>query len=65
MRGTVRAAAALSVLALLAAGCAKPAPKAPKTAAKFKACMVTDIGGIHDKSFNQTSWAGMQAAQAA
>src|SRR5215471_18037881 len=27
--------------------------------------MVTDIGGIHDKSFNQSSWAGMQAAQAA
>jgi basic membrane protein A len=27
--------------------------------------MVTDIGGIHDKSFNQSSWQGMQAAQAA
>jgi basic membrane protein A len=27
--------------------------------------MVTDIGGINDKSFNQSSWAGMQAAQAA
>jgi basic membrane protein A and related proteins len=27
--------------------------------------MVTDIGGINDKSFNQTSWAGMQAAAAA
>jgi len=25
--------------------------------------MVTDIGGINDKSFNQTSWAGMTAAQ--
>ena len=66
MRGTFRAAAALSVLALVVAGCAKPAPKAPAAAAaKFKACMVTDIGGINDKSFNQSSWAGMQAAQKA
>src|SRR5215472_11092045 len=27
--------------------------------------MVTDTGGINDKSFNQSSWAGMQAAAAA
>jgi len=54
------------VLAVLAAGCAKPAPKSKTpTAAQFKACMVTDIGGINDKSFNQSSWAGMQAAQQA
>jgi basic membrane protein A len=66
VRGIVRAAATLSVLALLAAGCAKPAAKSnTPTAAKFKACMVTDIGGINDKSFNQSSWAGMQAAQSA
>jgi basic membrane protein A len=31
----------------------------------FKACMVTDTGGIDDKSFNASAWAGMQAAQAA
>lgn len=31
----------------------------------FSACMVTDTGGIDDKSFNAASWAGMQAAQAA
>ncbi len=57
MRGTVKAAAALGVVALLAAGCAKPAAKSPTTtkAAKFLACMVTDIGGINDKSFNQSS----------
>jgi basic membrane protein A len=66
VRGTFRAVAALSVLALLAAGCAKPAAKSPTTtAAKFKACMVTDIGGINDKSFNQSSYAGMLAAQSA
>ena len=27
------------------------------------ACMVLDTGGVDDKSFNQSSWAGMQAAQ--
>jgi basic membrane protein A and related proteins len=66
VRITVKAAAALGVVALLAAGCAKPAAKSTTpTAAKFKACMVTDIGGVNDKSFNQSSWAGMQAAQSA
>jgi basic membrane protein A and related proteins len=63
VRRTVKAAAALGVVALLAAGCAKPAAKNTTTAAKFKACMVTDIGGINDKSFNQSSYAGMTAAQ--
>jgi len=32
-------------------------------ASSFVACMVTDTGGINDKSFNQSAWAGMQAAQ--
>lgn len=30
----------------------------------FTACMVTDTGGIDDKSFNASAWAGMQKAQA-
>jgi basic membrane protein A and related proteins len=63
VRRTVKAAAALGVVALLAAGCAKPAATNTTTAAKFKACMVTDIGGINDKSFNQSSYAGMTEAQ--
>jgi basic membrane protein A and related proteins len=33
--------------------------------AKFLGCMVTDTGGIDDRSFNASSWAGMQAAMAA
>jgi basic membrane protein A and related proteins len=33
-------------------------------AAKFLACMVTDTGGIDDRSFNASSWAAMQAAAA-
>ena len=31
----------------------------------LKACMVLDTGGVDDKSFNQSSWAGMQAANKA
>jgi len=31
-------------------------------ASKFKACVVTDTGGINDKSFNASAWAGAQAA---
>jgi basic membrane protein A and related proteins len=35
------------------------------TSAKFLGCMVTDTGGIDDRSFNASSWSGMQAAAAA
>ena len=31
----------------------------------FTGCMVTDTGGINDKSFNQSAWQGMQEAAAA
>ncbi|MEV6298117.1 BMP family ABC transporter substrate-binding protein [Actinoplanes sp. NPDC051861] len=33
-------------------------------AAAYKACMVTDTGGIDDKSFNASAWAGLEAAKA-
>jgi basic membrane protein A and related proteins len=70
MRAMVKVGAALSVLAVLATGCAKPASSnnsngGSTAKAKFTGCMVTDTGGIDDKSFNQSSWAGMQAAQQA
>src|ERR1700760_4123421 len=35
------------------------------TTGKFLGCMVTDTGGINDKSFNQSAWEGMQQAAAA
>ncbi len=38
--------------------------KAPH-AAKFLACMVTDTGGIDDRSFNASSWQGVQNAESA
>ncbi|HET7304854.1 MAG TPA: BMP family ABC transporter substrate-binding protein [Segeticoccus sp.] len=31
----------------------------------LEACMVLDTGGVDDRSFNQSSWAGMQAAHEA
>jgi basic membrane protein A and related proteins len=30
----------------------------------YKACMVSDVGGIDDNSFNENAWAGMERAQA-
>jgi basic membrane protein A and related proteins len=71
VRGKIATAAAFSVLALLAAACgSNTAPSnnssgGVSASGKFLACMVTDTGGIDDKSFNQSSWQGMQAAQAA
>jgi len=38
---------------------------AAATTAKFLGCMVTDTGGIDDRSFNASSWQGMQAAASA
>jgi basic membrane protein A and related proteins len=29
----------------------------------YSACMVTDVGGIDDRSFNASAWAGIQAAE--
>ena len=71
MRKAFQAAAALAAVALVAAGCAKPSSTSSGNgtgagaAAKFTGCMVTDTGGINDKSFNQSSWQGMQAAASA
>lgn len=38
-------------------------PAGPATKAGMKVCQVTDTGGIDDKSFNATAWAGAQRAQ--
>ena len=54
---------ALCMIFALAACGSKPAA-APAAAAKVKVGMVTDVGGVNDKSFNQTSWEGLQALAA-
>jgi basic membrane protein A len=54
---------------LTAAACGNAPDETPSgssgasTAAAYKACMVTDTGGIDDKSFNASAWAGVQAAK--
>jgi len=69
---------ALSALALLTSACASAgsgsgggsggggnSSSSTAGATKFTACMVTDTGGLDDKSFNQSSWEGFQAANKA
>jgi basic membrane protein A len=78
VRTKIRNAAALGLIALLATACgsaAKPnssSPKSPSSTSgsrassigKLLGCMVTDTGGIDDRSFNAASWQGMQEARA-
>ena len=51
-------------LCMIFALCACGQAVAPAAAAKIKIGMVTDVGGVNDKSFNQTSWEGLQALAA-
>jgi basic membrane protein A len=79
VKKTLAASAVLTVAGLLAAACgsstsnssgsssasAKASSAASaSTAGKFLGCMVTDTGGIDDRSFNASSWQGMQEAAA-
>jgi len=57
-------AATVALSALLLAGCA-PAPAQPTNTADagdYCARMVTNSGGLQDRSFNQSSWEGLQQA---
>ncbi|MGZ4504795.1 MAG: BMP family lipoprotein [Nocardioidaceae bacterium] len=77
MRHATKIAAVIGATVLLVAGCgSKPSNTASNgnsasggssngtSAGKaFKACMVLDVGGVDDRSFNQSSWAGMTAAK--
>ena len=77
MRHPLKIVTALGAASLLFAGCSKPAsstatdePSATNSspsasAGSLKACMVLDVGGVDDHSFNQSSWGGLQAANKA
>jgi basic membrane protein A and related proteins len=52
----------LMIAAFVLSACAKTAPAATTAAPKFKACEVTDTGGVDDKSFNATAWKGVTDA---
>ncbi len=57
MKKSYAAFSLLLVAAFVVAACTPAAP-----AADFKACQVTDTGGIDDKSFNATAWKGIEDA---
>ncbi len=63
---TTSSAAASQTATSAATGSASPTSSAAGGAAgaAFKACMVLDVGGVDDRSFNQSAWAGMTAAKA-
>ncbi len=72
MNKLFRITALAGAAALVLAGCGdKPAEDNNNSAAtggsesgeKFQACMVLDVGGVDDKSFNQSAWQGMQEAK--
>jgi basic membrane lipoprotein Med (substrate-binding protein (PBP1-ABC) superfamily) len=65
MRTRVISLVALLVLVAIVVGaCAAPAaaPSSGGTTAKKKVGLVTDVGGVNDKSFNQSAWEGTQKA---
>jgi basic membrane protein A len=75
VKKTVQLAAALVTVGLTLTACgSKPVSTAGSSgsgtasgstataAGSYKACMVTDTGGLDDHSFNAESWAGMQDA---
>jgi basic membrane protein A and related proteins len=51
--------ALLMIFSLVLAACATPGAR---TGDKLKIGLVTDTGGVNDKSFNQSAWAGVQQA---
>jgi basic membrane protein A and related proteins len=72
------AMAMLTSVMLVLAACAgaSPSPEAEETepaateaateapSVDYKGCMVSDVGGIDDNSFNENAWKGMEDAQA-
>jgi basic membrane protein A len=59
----VRSAAVFAAVLLLAGCAAAPEETAAEdTGSDFCARMVTNSGGLEDRSFNQSSWEGLQAA---
>lgn len=69
MKTRLLAVSALAALALAACGEAPDENAAGSAsgsaaASDFLGCMVTDQGGIDDRSFNASAWAGLQAAEA-
>jgi basic membrane protein A and related proteins len=58
LKKTIRIVAVLAAASLAVAGAVTPA-----SAAGTKACLALDTGGVDDKSFNASAWAGAQSVQ--
>jgi basic membrane protein A len=70
VKKTIQLAAALAAVGLAASACgSKPVTNTNSSgstsASTFKACMVTDTGGLDDHSFNSAAWQGMNEAKTA
>lgn len=64
MRTHLRLASVLAAAGLILAACGEaPDDNGDTGEAGYLACMVTDIGGIDDRSFNASAWQGLQQAQ--
>ncbi|HEX5496335.1 MAG TPA: BMP family ABC transporter substrate-binding protein [Mycobacteriales bacterium] len=63
MRKSVQILAVVGVVALTASACGSKPAKSTSASGSYKACMVTDTGGIDDRSFNASAWKGMLDAQ--
>jgi basic membrane protein A len=50
----------LVIISMILAGCGASVPAYTGAATDMKVCMVTDSGGIGDKSFNDLTWKGVQ-----
>jgi basic membrane protein A len=71
-RGTARAALAAICALVLVAGCGDDGEEgaspptttaAPKAAKNFRVGLVTNVGGLNDKSFNQGNYEGLKRAE--
>jgi basic membrane protein A and related proteins len=62
MTGQRRTALALLTVAAIVAGCSSSSTPAPSAAAALKIGVVTDVGRVDDKNFNQYSYEGAKAA---
>ncbi|WP_237740762.1 BMP family lipoprotein [Crystallibacter crystallopoietes] len=67
-RSTGLSAAVLGASALVLAGCGAPPEEGGSSAAPeesdYMGCIVSDSGGFDDRSFNQSSYEGLKAAEA-
>src|ERR671939_615731 len=71
VKGTVRVLALTAATCVALAACgSRPSSSAGSTTSGsasgsgLNACMVLDVGGVDDRSFNESAWKGMQDAKA-